>query len=93
MLNSLCPSKLGGRAQCAEGVCPNSFPFSVLIRLCRLESALAYSQFSVFPPPSPSLPGRKGPLEKVLNILSCPLRGAIPIATRGLAGVGLLYII
>ena len=39
--------------------------------------------------PTPSLSGRKGPLEKVLNILSCPLRGAIPIATRGLAGVGL----
>ena len=32
--------------------------------------------------------GRKGSLEKVLNILSCPLRGAIPIATRGLAGEG-----
>ena len=27
--------------------------------------------------------GRKGPLEKVLNILSCPLRGALPSATRG----------
>ena len=33
--------------------------------------------FSV-PPLSPSLPGRKGPLEKVLNILSCPLRGSNP---------------
>ena len=40
--------------------------------------------------------GRKGPLEKVLNILSCLLRGAlssatqgqISIATRGLAGEG-----
>ena len=32
--------------------------------------------------------GRKGPLEKVLNILSCPLRGAIPIATRGPLGEG-----
>ena len=37
---------------------------------------------------TPSLEGRKGPLEKVFNILSCPLRGAIPIATRGLAGEG-----
>ena len=27
--------------------------------------------------------GRKGPLEKVLNILSCPLRGALSSATRG----------
>ena len=36
----------------------------------------------------PPMQGRKGPLEKVLNILSCPLRGAIPIATRGLAGEG-----
>ena len=42
----------------------------------------------------PPMQGRKGSLEKVLNILSCPLRGAIPIATRGQAGVGPpLYII
>ena len=27
--------------------------------------------------------GRKGPLEKVFNILSCPLRGALSSATRG----------
>ena len=36
----------------------------------------------------PPIQGRKGPLEKVLNILSCPLRGAIPIATRGLVQGG-----
>ena len=36
----------------------------------------------------PPMQGRKGSLEKVLNILSCPLRGAIPIATRGLVGEG-----
>ena len=31
---------------------------------------------------TPAPEGRKGPLEKVLNILSCPLRGALPSATR-----------